>query len=85
MASAERRRRWRANRFAAVAQRDGWVCHLCGKRIDPNARRRSKLPTLDHLLPKSLGGGGRRENLALAHWGCNHARGNALLVYRWSP
>ena len=65
-----------------LADRDGWVCHLCGLPVprgqwlagDPLR------PTLDHLHPKSLGGGKRSTgNLKLAHFECNNRRGNAPL------
>lgn len=68
-----------------LAERDGWICHLCGEPIDsqlpysgPEARHGHRA-TLDHLLPHSLGGRTRLENLRLAHAKCNSRRGNRLL------
>ena len=40
-----------------------------------NANEKRK-PTIEHLQPKSLGGGNDLENLRLCHPGCNNALGN---------
>ena len=59
-----------------IANRDGWVCHLCGEPIDPNASRNSDWGlSLDHLIPLSAGGEHRRDNAAIAHRWCNSVRG----------
>jgi 5-methylcytosine-specific restriction endonuclease McrA len=54
-------------------------CHICGVQMslskDPNDPMRA---TADHLLPKSLGGQ-ISGNIAAAHYGCNHRRGNKRL------
>lgn len=31
-------------------------------------------PTIDHVIPKSQGGGNTRDNLVLACWTCNQAK-----------
>lgn len=41
-------------KMPALAERDGWVCHLCGDAINPELRRDPYEPTLDHLVPSSL-------------------------------
>lgn len=63
-------------RFDAIAERDGWRCHLCGRRIDPTISRRHPMgATIDHLVPIAAGGGDEPENVALAHRDCNIRRG----------
>ena len=39
-------------------------CGICGKKIEDN-------PTIDHIIPKSLGGKSTLDNLQLAHDSCN--------------
>lgn len=64
-----------------IYERDGWVCRLCdlpvprwllGDKRDPLA------PTLDHVVPRSRGGGHEEWNLQLAHRRCNSAKRNRL-------
>lgn len=58
-----------------VCQRDGWRCHLCGKRVsDRYASPHPLSATLDHLIPLADGGSDEPENLALAHRDCNTRR-----------
>ncbi|MBD2236316.1 HNH endonuclease [Aulosira sp. FACHB-113] len=38
--------------------------------------------TIEHLLPKSLGGSNSLSNLRLACFSCNNSRGNSLLPPR---
>jgi 5-methylcytosine-specific restriction endonuclease McrA len=68
----------------AIAERDGWCCHLCGRkvadRIDYAARDDDA--TLDHLVPVSKGGLHVRANVALAHNRCNWERGNADIEFQ---
>ena len=59
-----------------VGDRDGWKCHLCGKRVNPLIKNPDpKGPTIDHLIPIAAGGLDSFDNVALAHWSCNSARG----------
>jgi len=59
-----------------IAERDGWVCHLCGKKVpDRQYARRDRDPTIDHLIPQSAGGHNTKANVALAHNRCNWERG----------
>ena len=53
----------------AVAERDGWRCHICG---DTVARRDM---SLDHLVPIARGGTHEMTNVRLAHLSCNVKRG----------
>jgi len=64
-----------------IYERDGWVCQLCdlpvprwllGDKRDPLA------PTLDHVVPRSRGGGHEEWNLQLAHRRCNSSKRNGL-------
>ena len=52
-----------------IAARDGWRCHICGKRV-----ARANM-SLDHLIPVSKGGPHLKVNVALAHLLCNIRRG----------
>lgn len=53
-----------------VAERDGWRCHLCRKRVTEQNW------SLDHLVPLSHGGEHSYVNVALAHHRCNTLRSN---------
>ena len=67
-----------------VAERDGWSCWLCGGDIDPHApANTANAGTLDHLVPRSRGGGSELANLRLAHRRCNVRRGNHLPELSW--
>lgn len=59
-----------------IFERDKWRCHLCGKKVDPKADRRSPLgATIDHLVPLSEGGRDDAANVATAHLKCNRDKG----------
>jgi len=66
----------------AVYERDGWTCQLCG---DPTSREYISgdpfSPTLDHILPRSLGGGDDESNLRLTHAICNSLRRDQSEVF----
>lgn len=56
----------------AIYERDVWKCQLCGKRVGkkfPPSHNRA--PSLDHIVPRSLGGSDDPSNLQLAHRICN--------------
>lgn len=62
--------------LAEIAERDRFMCQLCGKRVamkqgvpHPNA------PTIDHVVPVSEGGDDTRANVQLAHFRCNSVKG----------
>lgn len=60
-----------------IAERDGTTCHLCGDAVDMSLSGRvQRGPTIDHIVPVSLGGTNDSENLALAHRDCNVKRSN---------
>ncbi|MGW0626438.1 HNH endonuclease [Streptomyces sp. NPDC002758] len=63
--------------LSEIAERDGWRCHLCGDPVDPELSWPDPLsPSLDHVVPLSLGGPHTPENVRLAHLSCNSAKGN---------
>lgn len=64
----------------AVRERDGDLCHWCGKpmrfgkREAIGIREPDDWATLEHILPISQGGTDDLGNLALAHKLCNSSR-----------
>jgi 5-methylcytosine-specific restriction endonuclease McrA len=71
-------RKHRGQRITALMARDGANCTICGDALDrhiadPNHPR---YITLDHIVPRSLGGLDALSNLRLAHQECNTRRGN---------
>lgn len=62
----------------AVFERDGYTCHLCGGACDPGATvPHLTAPTVDHIVPRSKGGGHDADNLKTAHYICNVLRGDS--------
>ena len=80
-----RPQRWRKHALA-VHERDQWTCQLCGT---PTLREWVKgdmrSPTLDHIMPRSLGGSDDIANLRTAHWLCNSIRGNEAETHAVTP
>jgi 5-methylcytosine-specific restriction endonuclease McrA len=69
-------RRSQTLRAKALA-RYGWVCWLCGEPITEGWPDRHPLSaSVDHVLPRSLGGSDSIQNLRPVHFGCNASRGN---------
>lgn len=62
----------------AVFHRDDWVCQLCGKpTLRPGKTGATRLaPTVDHIVPLSLGGAHAMWNVQCAHSGCNEDKAN---------
>jgi 5-methylcytosine-specific restriction endonuclease McrA len=79
-----RSRRWAAEtigdrgiNWTSLGERDGWMCHLCGKSVKRLAGT-AYVPqgaTVDHLIPISAGGSHTWDNVSLAHRSCNISRG----------
>lgn len=71
---------WRQRLLRYLVDRDGTGCAICGRKINmslksgPKGSRRG--PSVDHIVPRSLGGTDDITNLRLACWGCNQKRGN---------
>lgn len=61
---------------AQLAERDGTDCGICGEPVDMTLRRSESLmcASVDHILPRSLGGSHEPDNLQLAHLYCNHVK-----------
>lgn len=59
--------------LAVLAERDGWRCHLCGKKVTKATW------SMDHLVPLVAGGDHTYDNVALAHQVCNGRRGAGRL------
>ena len=68
-----------------LAERDQWQCKLCNEPISKDAKHyKGNLhlqgPSLDHIIPVSLGGTHTWDNVQLAHFYCNSIRGNKSLA-----
>lgn len=77
------RRGARLERFSHVEifERDRWTCYLCGELTDRTVVWPHPLmPSLDHVIPISLGGPHSRANTKCAHLGCNLRKGDRLLA-----
>lgn len=63
-----------------LADRDGACCSLCGGIVDMTLKRADSLmcPSVDHIIPRSLGGTNDPANLALAHLLCNIRKSNRV-------
>lgn len=62
-----------------IAERDGFICHLCNEPVDMSLSRRSHFgATLDHVIPISKGGLDTEANVKLAHWICNVRKSDKL-------
>lgn len=55
----------------AVFARDGWTCQYCGSRTNL---------TVDHVIPRSKGGGSSWENIVAACAPCNRRKGDRLPI-----
>ena len=65
--------------LAALGERDGWTCGICGEAVDKTIRCPDRAaPTIDHVLPISHGGRHRWSNVQLSHFACNMAKGDAV-------
>ena len=69
----------------AVAERDDWVCWLCGADVDAEVVGTPWAASLDHVVPKARGGRNDAANLRLAHRRCNSRRGSRMPELHWPP
>lgn len=75
---------WRHALHKLLSELDGNVCALCFEPIDLMLSGRDpRGPTVEHLVPRSAGGGDELENLALSHWECNAKRGAKPIEAIW--
>jgi 5-methylcytosine-specific restriction endonuclease McrA len=71
-----RKRGRKAIRRESLFIRDDYICWMCEIPCDPDARVPDHTaPTIDHIVPRSLGGGDEPDNLATACFMCNTLRG----------
>lgn len=66
-----------------VRKRDGDNCYICGRPTDPELDGEGNnpmSPTLEHVIPTSLGGNRSMANSKLAHGHCNYAKADKLVV-----
>lgn len=63
-----------------LGERDGWRCHLCGRRVTEIRGNENRSPSIDHLVPVSAGGTHTWDNVALAHRICNIRRSDTGLA-----
>ncbi|WP_353962043.1 HNH endonuclease [Mycolicibacterium houstonense] len=60
-----------------VFNRDGYRCHLCGKKTDQTKKvPHPKAPTLDHIIPLASGGTHEPSNCRCACFLCNSLKGD---------
>lgn len=52
----------------------GMVCAICGKPIESEHEL-----TVDHIIPRAMGGSTTYENCQLAHKACNFRKGNKYI------
>lgn len=64
---------------AGIYERDGWTCWLCGEAVVVGDANADLAPSLDHVLPRSLGGDDGEANLRTAHRVCNARRGARIV------
>lgn len=63
-----------------IFNRDNWVCGICGKPVNQYTPYPDEMSaSLDHIKPLSKGGTHTKNNVQLAHWGCNRRKGNKTL------
>ena len=63
---------------AVIFERDEWACLLCSLPLDREAHYLDRnAPTIDHIVPLSLGGDDTAANKQAAHRGCNSAKGGS--------
>lgn len=59
-----------------IRDRDGSDCYICGDAVDFNLKRPDLMcPSVEHVVPRALGGLDRPSNVALAHLICNLKKG----------
>jgi hypothetical protein len=72
----------RAKKVRYLLKHEGPICHYCGTRLatepDKNGRPLENQVTLDHIVPRSRGGGDHLENFVLSCPGCNQWKGREL-------
>lgn len=60
----------------AIIMAHGSKCHICGTNVDMTLKRGPMMPSMDHVVPLSLGGWHDLLNLRVAHHICNSRKSN---------
>lgn len=60
--------------LAYLIVRDHGKCGICRKPV--RARKGPRMPSIDHIVPLSLGGSTELANVQLAHLWCNQSKNN---------
>lgn len=58
-------------RIDMLREREGGLCFYC--------QETPKKETIDHVIPKAMGGGVLSNNVVYCCWDCNHQKGDSLL------
>lgn len=68
----KRKKKWDPYR---IAERDGWICYLCGEEIDKTGhtkdKKNSRGASADHVMPLCVGGPDLESNVKATHYQCN--------------
>jgi 5-methylcytosine-specific restriction endonuclease McrA len=67
-------RTWRKTR-ERILRRDGYICQYCAQEAD----------TVDHVIPRRLGGLDSDDNLVSACKRCNYSKGGRFFVSHRTP
>jgi 5-methylcytosine-specific restriction endonuclease McrA len=67
-------RTWRKTR-ERILRRDGYICQYCAQEAD----------TVDHVIPRRLGGLDSDDNLVAACKRCNYSKGGRFFVSHRTP
>lgn len=65
----------RSVRLDRVAERDGWRCQTCGRKVRLNAKVRGRTATIGHIVALSRGGNHTWDNVQLECMSCNTKAG----------
>jgi hypothetical protein len=67
-----------------LGERDDWRCWVCTGRVDRTEHPGSVwAASVDHVIPRALGGGDDPPNRRLAHRRCNGRRGSHVPELAW--
>lgn len=80
----QKSRVWKRLRIKAIYARDGALCHYCGRPLAAldeipdliGGPLPDDFPTLDHVVPRSKGGGHALRNLVVSCFPCNRTKGD---------
>lgn len=78
---ARRRARIRENgyekvNYAVIAERDGYICHICGLPVSEDAL------SFDHVIPLAKGGSHTANNIKVAHKRCNFRKKDRIINFQ---